>query len=179
MTGKSPHALTLVPSKLPLRLVKSPERHERPRTRGACQWCLSCQEHRDSGKPISCGHSDYICRSRPCVFAGCRHHLLTDENRRGHLVINHEHADPLEMVSSCSLDEAERGGQSPAKVAEYFGVAEQAIKYAEGRAVMALRHRCGDELERLLLEYAEQRSRNRIVDTDEMADPGLWGVEDE
>lgn len=66
-----------------------PEGVERPKTRGECA----------GGE-------------RPCPFVSCGYHLYLDVNDSGGIVLNFPDLEPHEMVESCALDAAERGGMT-------------------------------------------------------------------
>jgi hypothetical protein len=55
--------------------------------------------------------SDCAGVQRPCVFVTCRYNLYLDENpETGSIRLNFPHLDPTQMVDSCAMDIAERGG---------------------------------------------------------------------
>lgn len=61
---------------------------QRPRTRGDC-----------------------VNSMRPCPWVGCRHHLFIDVNQsNGSILFNFFDKEPWELVPSCSLDVADKGG---------------------------------------------------------------------
>lgn len=47
---------------------------------------------------------------RPCPWVGCRYHLYLDVLRAGGLMLNFPDLEPDEMIETCALDVAERGG---------------------------------------------------------------------
>jgi hypothetical protein len=100
----------------------------RPKTRGECQVCPTCEAYvhgeLPEGEALSCGHDPGLAfnRCRPCPWVGCRHHLAVDVDEETgnvkfcfpHLGIGDfpQHVSFLEH--SCALDVAdaqqERGG---------------------------------------------------------------------
>ncbi len=93
--------------------------HPRPQTRSECEVCSSCQAYRDGkADELTCDHDPetYHFHTRPCVFAGCRHHNAVDWNDGGRLVVR-------DCPRSCSLDVAETGERTACSVGECMGLA--------------------------------------------------------
>jgi hypothetical protein len=66
---------------------------------------------------------------RPCPFVECRHHLDV-EKTAGH-----------GESPSCSLDEAEKGGQTLEEIGEIFGVTRERVRQVEAWALQRVLHR--------------------------------------
>ncbi len=77
-----------------VRLIAAPP--SRPKTRGEC-----------------------VNGVRPCPWAGCRHHLLLDVKAKGRLEMYAD--EPDQLAETCSLDVADRGGESNRDVAALIG----------------------------------------------------------
>lgn len=89
---------------------------QRPRTRGDC-----------------------IEGVRPCPWVGCRHHLYLDVNKKtGHLRLNFPDLEPDQLVETCALDVAARGGATGREVAQYMGCTYQRIGQIEQAALAKL-----------------------------------------
>ena len=103
---------------------------DRPRTRGECE----------SGV-------------RPCPFVSCKHHLYLDyaSSETGTLKLNFPDADPWELKETCSLDIAERGGESRSVIGSLLNVTPERIRQMEKELLEKLRYEAeaanlGDEL---------------------------------
>lgn len=116
-----------------------------PRCRGECEVCPTCQGERDAptGAPLSCGHDQHqaIQRSRPCVFARCRHAL---EPRTGPAPAHWPKL--LRQPPSCALDVADQqpAGVGQRSVAAILGVEERRVSQIEAAATRKLRDRLMD-----------------------------------
>lgn len=106
-------------------------------------------------RPITRGDClDHQRHPRPCVFVGCRHHLLhVVEQPDGDLLIGRESLDvdasPAEverftdriaervigMKHTCSLDIADRGDQTLDVVGQAFRVTRERIRQLEAKAL--------------------------------------------
>jgi hypothetical protein len=90
---------------------------ERPRTRGDCA----------GGE-------------RPCLWVSCKHHLYLDVNpETGSVKLNFPDVEPEDMVASCALDVAERGGVTLEEVGEIMNLTRERIRQIEVRALFKLK----------------------------------------
>jgi hypothetical protein len=88
-----------------------PERVVHPRTRGECP------------------------PTRPCPFVGCKFHLYLDVDERiGTIKLNFPDLEPWEMVESCALDVAERGGVTLEVAAGLLNLTRERTRQIEARA---------------------------------------------
>lgn len=91
---------------------------ERPRTRGDCKGS-----------------------ERPCPFASCRHHLALDVSEDGSIKQNFPHIDVDEMVDTCALDVADRGGLTLEETATRLNLTRERARQIEHRALVTLGRR--------------------------------------
>lgn len=69
---------------------------------------------------------------RPCPWVGCRHHLfLTVDARTGHVHLAFPGAGLGDMVETCSLDVADRGGASLEVVGVALGLTRERVRQIE------------------------------------------------
>lgn len=88
---------------------------ERPRVRGEC-----------------------IDGPRPCGFVACRHHLYLDINpENGSIKINFPHIEPHELIESCALDVADRGGVVLDDLGNLLNVTRERARQLEMKAKFA------------------------------------------
>jgi hypothetical protein len=78
---------------------------------------------------------------RPCPFLSCRHHLAVEVTSGGGLKLNHPEADLEEMVDTCALDVADRGGITLEEVAERLNVTRERIRQEQVAAAEKFKHR--------------------------------------
>ncbi len=77
---------------------------------------------------------------RPCPYVSCKHHLYLDVNpETGSIKLNFPHLEPWEMVESCSLDVAERGGITLEEVGAIVNLTRERVRQVEVRATTKLR----------------------------------------
>ncbi len=82
---------------------------ERPRTRGDC-----------------------VDGPRPCPFVGCKFHLYLDVNAtNGSIKLVFPDLEPHELVESCALDVADRGGETLEKVGELMNITRERVRQIE------------------------------------------------
>lgn len=83
---------------------------------------------------------------RPCPFVLCRHHLYLDVNRStGALKVNFPDIDFQDLADSCSLDVADKGGNTLEQVGNIMGLTRERIRQIEVRGLINLRHSEIDE----------------------------------
>jgi hypothetical protein len=94
---------------------------ERPRTRRDCQ-SGGCNEQ------------------RPCPWVSCKHHLYLDVNpETGSIKFNRPELEPWDMVESCALDIAERGGLTLDEVGDAMNVTRERVRQIEVRGLIRLK----------------------------------------
>ena len=77
---------------------------------------------------------------RPCPYVSCKHHLYLDVNpETGSIKLNFPHLEPWQMVESCSLDVAERGGITLEEVGTIVNLTRERVRQVEVRATTKLR----------------------------------------
>jgi hypothetical protein len=102
-------------------LYPSVEGVERPRTRGEC---------RDA--------------PRPCPWTACKHHLYLDINPdTGTIKLNFPNLEPWELIESCSLDVADRGGMTLESVGLIVNLTRERVRQVEYRALLKLKWTSG------------------------------------
>lgn len=73
---------------------------------------------------------------RPCSFIRCRHHLAIDINPwNGTIKLNYPDLDLDAMPETCSLDVAERGGETLQGVADLMRVVRERVRQIEEQAL--------------------------------------------
>jgi hypothetical protein len=73
---------------------------------------------------------------RPCPFVSCKYHLYLDvDPDRGSIKINHPDRGPLELVETCALDVAARGGTELERVGELVNITRERVRQIELVAV--------------------------------------------
>lgn len=91
----------------------------RPLTRGACQ----------NGE-----HGE-----RPCPFVGCAYHLYLEVDPfGGSIKFNFPHLEPWELKETCSLDVADRGGETLERVGELMNITRERVRQIEVSAARRL-----------------------------------------
>lgn len=86
---------------------------------------------------------------RPCLWAGCRYHLLLDVTPAGTIFLADGHDDPSRLKATCALDVAESGPQTLEAIAATIGTTRERVRQIETSIVETLRHtRVGRPLER-------------------------------
>lgn len=89
---------------------------ERPKTRGDC-----------------------IGGARPCPFVSCKHHLYLDVSpKTGAIKFNRPELAPEQLVESCALDVAERGGTTLEAAGALMNVTRERIRQVELKALATL-----------------------------------------
>lgn len=93
-----------------------PEKVDRPRTRGDCEWGI-----------------------RPCPYVGCQYHLYLDMGRAGRSIkYNFPGAEPWDMQQSCALDIANASAHKGLKlelVGRVMNLTRQAVDLIQNKAL--------------------------------------------
>jgi len=85
---------------------------------------------------------DCVGGERPCPWVGCRHHLYLDVDRdRGLIKINFPDAEPDELAETCSLDVADKGGQTLIEVGAVMNLTRERTRQLEVHGLLKLRAR--------------------------------------
>ena len=93
---------------------------------------------------------------RPCPYLSCRHHLAVQVADNGALKVQNDWED---MVYTCALDVADRGGLRLEQLSTIMGATREWIRQLEIAArdgfLAALRHACPDmpDLDEMLPEF--------------------------
>lgn len=73
---------------------------------------------------------------RPCPFVSCRHHLYLDvSSSTGAIKLNFPDLEVWEMKESCSLDVADRGGNTLEHVADALNVVRERVRTFEAEII--------------------------------------------
>lgn len=98
---------------------------------------------------------------RPCPFVSCKHHLYLDVSRTGSIKLNFPDLEPHELVESCSLDVAGRGGTTLQEVADIMNLTRERIRQLEVSGLAELQSRA--EVEALREHVGEgPRGKRRL-----------------
>jgi hypothetical protein len=74
--------------------------------------------------------------ARPCPWVSCRYHLYLDVDRgSGSLKLNFPDREPWELEETCSLDVADRGGETLERVGELIHVTRERTRQIEVAAL--------------------------------------------
>jgi hypothetical protein len=87
---------------------------------------------------------------RPCPFVSCRNHLAIDVTTTGSLIENFPDRELEQLLDSCALDVADRGGLTLEQTAERMNLTRERLRQLE---ILAL-ERLPDELVVGLWEHA-------------------------
>lgn len=91
---------------------------DRPKTRDECRW-------------------PGVNQVRPCPWVGCKHHLYLDINpETGSITLNFPDLEPWELPHTCSLDVAERGGNTLEEIGEIMNLTRERVRQIEVRALV-------------------------------------------
>lgn len=92
----------------------------RPRTRGEC-----------------------VDGERPCPWVSCKHHLYLDvKPDLGSIIVNFPDLEFDQLADTCSLDVADRGGETLEVVGELINVTRERVRQIEARALRRLQSVC-------------------------------------
>ncbi len=73
---------------------------------------------------------------RPCPWLSCKHHLYLDVvPETGSIIFNFPDLEPWELVHTCSLDVAARGGLNLEDVGEVMNLTRERVRQIEVRAL--------------------------------------------
>jgi hypothetical protein len=109
---------------------------------------------------------------RPCPFAGCRWNLYLDvQPRTGAITYNFPDIDPSELVESCALDVADRGGETLEAVGAIVNLTRERIRQVEVKALAKLEHRSGVKLRELAGDGPDGRRRLPILEGIDNGEP--------
>jgi hypothetical protein len=88
-------------------------------------------------RPVS--RADCVHGERPCPFVSCAHHLYLDVfAKTGAIKINFPDLEVWEMVDSCSLDVADRGGTTLEEAGAMMNLTRERIRQVEVGAMAKL-----------------------------------------
>lgn len=87
---------------------------------------------------------------RPCPFASCRYHLAFDVTPSGSLIDNFPDRELEQLVDTCALDVADRGGLTLEDAAERMNLTRERLRQIEVHGLTSL----PDELVVGLWEHA-------------------------
>jgi hypothetical protein len=91
----------------------------------------------DADRPRTRG--DCVGGARPCPFVSCRHHLYLDVNpATGSIKLNFPDLAPWDLVETCVLDVADRGGLVLDDVGEILNLTRERVRQLEVRALLRL-----------------------------------------
>jgi len=76
---------------------------------------------------------------RPCPFVSCRYHLFIDvSDKTGAIKLNFPDLEVEEMIESCALDVADRGGATLEQVGAIMNLTRERIRQLEVNALAKL-----------------------------------------
>ncbi|HTJ17793.1 MAG TPA: sigma factor-like helix-turn-helix DNA-binding protein [Steroidobacteraceae bacterium] len=75
--------------------------------------------------------SECVDGARPCPFVSCRYHLFLDVTRNGGLTLNYPDLEPDQLLESCCLDVADRGGATLEIVGEVLNLTRERARQLE------------------------------------------------
>lgn len=77
---------------------------------------------------------------RPCPWVACKHHLYLDINpETGSIKINFPDVEPWDLIETCSLDVAERGGLTLEDLGQVTNLTRERIRQVEVRGLLKLK----------------------------------------
>lgn len=82
---------------------------------------------------------------RPCPYVSCKHHLYLDVNpETGSIKLNFPDLEVWDMVETCALDVADRGGITLEEVGEILNLTRERIRQVEVKGLQKLRMTADD-----------------------------------
>ena len=88
----------------------------------------------DYYKPLT--RAECVDGARPCPYVSCKHHLFLDVSpKTGAIKLNYPDLDVHELVDSCALDVADRGGETLERVGELTNLTRERIRQVEVKAL--------------------------------------------
>lgn len=100
----------------------------------------------DRGERMPATRADCANGERPCPFVSCQHHLYLDvDPYNGSIKLNFPDIEPDEMVESCALDAAARGGMTIEQVGEAMNLTRERVRQIE----LVAKARIASDAERL------------------------------
>lgn len=124
--------------KLPVLSAAAPASTDRPKTRGDCAG-----------------------GARPCPWVSCKWHLYLDVNASGTIRINFPDLDVDELVETCALDVADRGGVTLEEVGAYSNVTRERVRQLEELSTTQIRNE-NPRLSELLESDDDTRRRDGV-----------------
>lgn len=76
---------------------------------------------------------------RPCPFVSCRHHLFLDVNQSGSICLSFPELEVDQLVDTCSLDVADRGGETLESTGNLINRTRERTRQIEFVAIRKLR----------------------------------------
>jgi hypothetical protein len=91
----------------------------------------------DFDRPVT--RADCGAGERPCPFVSCKHHLYLDVSARtGAIKLNFPDLEVWEMVETCALDVADRGGTTLEEVGAIMNLTRERIRQVEVKGLAKL-----------------------------------------
>ncbi|MCA9540712.1 MAG: DNA-binding protein [Myxococcales bacterium] len=89
--------------------------------------------------------SECVTGVRPCPYVSCKHHLYLDVNpETGSIKLNFPDLEVWEMIETCALDVADRGGITLEEVGEILNLTRERIRQVEVKGLQKLRETAAD-----------------------------------
>lgn len=117
-------------------------------------------EFEDVARPKT--RAECIDGPRPCPFVSCAHHLYLDVSAKtGAIKLNFPDIEPDEMLESCALDVADRGGVTLEQVGEIMNLTRERIRQIEVKGMAEVRALIELGQFRGLLDHVDDRSASK------------------
>lgn len=100
-------------------------------------FALDAGEMPDIARPKTRG--DCIDGPRPCPWVGCKYHLFLDVLDTGNLKLNFIDIEPEQMIESCALDIADRGGLTLEDTGRLANLTRERVRQVEVKAAVELK----------------------------------------
>ena len=108
-------------------------------------------------RPTTRGECDDV--PRPCPFVSCRYHLFVDVSpKNGTIKLNFPDLEPDQLIESCCLDVADRGGDSLENVGAFLNLTRERVRQLETLAMVRVR----DQAEAELLDHVGDEPRTAV-----------------